>query len=89
MFEVYAHLRTKCEILTRNSAEILENASLLPFISMLIGEKVVAITVFLKTTTISAQSSLHKVVKLVQIFSLKALTREWYVLFGGQIRWRL
>ena len=56
MFDVYAHLRTKCEILTRNSAEILENASLLPFISMLIGEKVVAITVFLKTTTISAQS---------------------------------
>ena len=55
MFEVYAHLRTKCEILTRNSAEILENASLLPFNSMLIGEKVVAITVFLKTTTISAQ----------------------------------
>ena len=89
MFDVYAHLRTKCEILTRNSAEILENASLLPFISMLIGEKVVAITVFLKTTTISAQSSLHKVVKLVQIFSLKGLTREWYVLFGGQIRWRL
>ena len=59
MFDVYAHLRTKCEILTRNSAEILENASLLPFNSMLIGEEVVAITVFLKTTTISAQSSLH------------------------------